>query len=277
MNYLECTFKGLEQGTHEILIALLAEMGFDTFDESSEDLIAYIRTSEYTPEIELEVKDLQGQFGFTMQVQNIAEKNWNEEWEKNFQAVVIDDSCVIKAPFHNLSESYPYEITIEPRMAFGTGHHPSTHLMIRAMMQLDMKNKQACDAGSGTGVLAIMAVLLGANYVYAIDNNEWAFNNALDNMALNNMVDEIEVELGELDMIQGKKFDIILANISRTIILDNLDLFRTVLHEDGILLVSGILTADMPMILSGASKAGFKLNKDYTEEDWSCALFTCPS
>lgn len=273
MKYIEFIFSTVPDDTSEILIALLSELGFDTFDQSGENLVAYIQESDFTDSVAAELQAMEKQFNFTHTRKDIAQKNWNEEWEKSFQPVVIDDLCIIRAPFHENTGEYPYDIIIEPRMSFGTGHHPTTLLMLRALMELDLKDKQICDAGSGTGVLAIMSVLLGANYVYAIDNNEWAFNNALDNMALNNMVDQIEVEMGELEMLTNKHFDVLLANINRSVLINYMTVFRKCLENNGQLLLSGILTADLPMLMDAANKHGFRLIRDWQLEDWSCALF----
>jgi ribosomal protein L11 methyltransferase len=273
MKYVEFIFSTVPEDTSEILIALLSELGFDTFDQSDENLVAYIQESDLTETVEAELQAMQQQFHFSFTRKEMEQKNWNEEWEKNFQPLVIDDKCLIRAPFHDNTDEYPYDIIIEPRMSFGTGHHPTTLLMLRALMEMDLTEKHVCDAGSGTGVLAIMSVLLGARYVYAIDNNEWAFNNALDNMALNNMVDQIEVEMGELDMLTNKQFDLLLANINRSILIQYMSVFKKCLENNGKLLLSGILTPDMPMILDAANKQGFRMVRNWEEEEWSCALF----
>lgn len=274
MQYIEYHFTTADENTVEILVALLADLGFDTFEQDNNTLFAYILEKDHTEELTHEIENLQSQFIFNYKSQSIAEKNWNAEWEKNFQPVNVENRCLIRATFHPEQAGFEEVIVIEPRMAFGTGHHDSTYLMIQEMMNMDFKNKQVCDAGSGTGILAILAAKRGADFVFAIDNNEWAYHNAIDNIGLNDVVDIIETELGELDMLTNRSFDIILANINKTVIQENITLLSNALKTEGIVLISGILIPDLQDITSAAEKAGLHLYNSWTRNEWISAVFT---
>lgn len=274
MSYFEYNFTTSDEQTAEILVALLAEKGFDTFEQNENQLSAYIPEKNFSEaETENYLADLQQKFMFTWQQHRHEKKNWNEEWEKNFQPVVIADRCMIRAPFHPADEHYEFDIVIEPRMSFGTGHHESTHLMIEEMLGLDFSHKKVCDAGSGTGILSILAVKKKAVHVLAIDNNEWAYQNAMDNVSLNKIYDAVDVELGELDQMAQQQFDIILANINKHIILQNIPLFFRSLHAGGLLLVCGILQNDLPDVIAEANNYFFNLVSTRTKGDWICAVF----
>ena len=274
MNYLEFTFTLEDQEMQDILIALLAEMGFDTFDETGHLLLAYTDADAFDEARTEALNTLCAQLNCSYRYTTMADKNWNEEWEKQFQPVIIENRCIIRAPFHQADDAYEQEIIIAPRMAFGTGHHASTYLMVQAMMDMDLSKKTICDAGTGTGVLAILAAKLGATDILALDNNEWAYNNALDNLALNDVLEVVDMQLAEPPLIQDKKFDVILANINRSVILEYMELFRHALNDRGTLLLSGILTADMPLITRAAASAGLQEVRNLTREDWSCVEYT---
>ncbi len=276
MDYIECTFKSVSPSTGEILVALLSNMAFDTFHEEEGLLMAYIPEADWNSEVEATLTDLSTQFNCTFSHLHIADKNWNEEWEKNFPFIVVDDSCLIRAPFHKVDKEYPYTITIEPRMSFGTGHHASTYLMIRQMLQMDLKDKVVCDAGSGTGILAIMAAMLGAKSVYALDNNEWAYNNSLDNLAMNNVTGKVHMELGELELLNGKSFEIILANINRNVLVECMEQLAEALEKNGFLVISGVLTSDIQHVLTAAEFHHLQLVQHLQLNEWSCATFMRP-
>ena len=276
MEYIECAFKGISPSTGEMLVALLSNMAFDTFHEEDGQLMAYIAEADWNTEVQAEMEAISAQFGCQFSYVHIADKNWNEEWEKNFPHIVVDEECLIRAPFHHIDKKYPYTITIEPRMSFGTGHHASTFLMIRRMLQMDFKGKKVCDAGSGTGILAIMAVMLGADHVFALDNNEWAFNNSLDNIAMNGVADKVHIELGEMEMLEVKRFDVLLANINRNVLVQYMPQLELALEQQGELVLSGVLTADMQHILDAAAAQGLQLTQHLQLEEWSCAAFSHP-
>ncbi|MFN0276467.1 MAG: 50S ribosomal protein L11 methyltransferase [Chitinophagales bacterium] len=275
MQYSEYHFVSSDESTSEILLALLAEFGFDTFDLNETQVFAYIPSELIeTNAIETKIKDLQTQFQFSYTSKVYEDKNWNEEWEKNFQPVIVAENILIRAPFHAPDSKYKYSLVIEPRMSFGTGHHESTYLMLEMMLKIEFDGKTICDAGCGTGILAIFAAQQGAKEVLAIDNNEWAYNNTLDNIALNPTAKNISVSLTELDIMRGKEFDIILANINKPIITESLPLFKNCLSINGTLLLSGILTKDLPDVIHATQANGFRLADSSTKSDWICIALT---
>jgi ribosomal protein L11 methyltransferase len=274
MEYLEYNFTTSDEQTAEILIALLAEKGFDTFDHDDVQLSAYIRKEEHLEDaIAHFLHDLQERFVFTWSFQAIAPKNWNEEWEKNFEPIRVGDDCLIRAPFHQADAAVTYDIIIEPRMSFGTGHHETTYLMSKEILGLHLKGKRVADAGTGTGILAILAAKKGAGHVFAVDNEEWAWRNAIDNMAMNNTMDVVQVELGGLDLLEGKTFDVILANINKHIILEHIPLFFRCLQPGGMLVISGMFNRDLQDVEKEASRYFFQLISTQVRNDWVCAVF----
>ncbi len=274
MNYLEYSFTSADEQTAEILMALLSEKGFDTFEQNVNQLSAYIEEEKnMIADMETYLADLQQKFIFTWSQKMFEDKNWNEEWEKNFHPITVADTCLIRAPFHPENKDIEYEILIEPRMSFGTGHHESTYLLVEEMLGLNFENKLVCDAGCGTGVLAIFAIKKNARHVFAVDNNEWAYQNTLDNIKLNDIYDQISVELGEIDLMDGKQFDIILANINKPIIIDNIPLFFRTLNKGGLLIVSGILENDINDVIKEANNYFFNLISTRSKNDWICAVF----
>ena len=271
MNYLEYIFSASDETTAEILMALLAEKGFDTFEHNENQLSAYIQEQILSSnDIETYLSDLQQKFIFTWQTKKYKDKNWNEEWEKNFQPVMVAGRCLIRAPFHDPDPDADFEIIIEPRMSFGTGHHESTYLMLEEILGLEFKNKTVCDAGCGTGILSILAAKKGALHVYGIDNNEWAHQNSIDNIAMNAVVNNVTVELGDIDLMSGKQFDIILANINKPIIIQNIPLFFRSLNTGGLLIISGILQNDLQDILKDAENYFFSPVSSKIKHDWIC-------
>ncbi|MEZ5015103.1 MAG: 50S ribosomal protein L11 methyltransferase [Chitinophagales bacterium] len=274
MEYLEFQFHTADEQTAEILMALLAEQGFDTFTQEQQELNAYIPADTLAlEEIIAYISELQQQFVFNWVHKKYADINWNAEWEKNFHPVIIDDRCIIRAPFHEAPENIRYDIIIEPRMSFGTGHHASTYLMAVALLGIDCSGKEMADAGCGTGVLSILAAKKGAAHIYAVDNNEWAYHNAIDNIQLNGVGNSITLALGDLQLFTGRKFDIILANINRSIIYDHIPLFFRCLPKGGLIIVSGILQSAMPLIEERASAYYLQKRSLLTKDDWACAIF----
>jgi len=274
IQYLAYHFTTADEQTAEILMALLADYGFDTFDQNDNQLSAYIPDKvEIKNEIATYLFDLQQKFVFTWSQTEMEQKNWNEEWEKNFKPVNIANRCLIRAPFHPAEKSVEFDILIEPRMSFGTGHHESTHLMIQEMLDLNFKGKSVCDAGCGTGILAILAAKKGAQSVFAVDIEEWAYRNALDNIALNNVIDEVTVELGDFSLLQDKQFDIILANINKHIVLGNIQQFFRSISPGGFLIISGILQNDINDVEKEAGNYFFQLISTSSKHDWISAVF----
>lgn len=273
MNYYELEFvlKPLLPA-REVLVAELADLGFESFVETDEGVKAYIPHSDFQDELlqNLMTKAIEGQ-SVTFSKTLIEDQNWNAEWEKNFDPIIVDDKCLVRAPFHKDLPSYPYEIIIEPKMSFGTGHHATTHLVISEMMKLDLKDKTVLDMGCGTGILAILAEMLGAKQTDAIDVDEWSFENTQENIERNHSKN-ITVILGGAEAIPSNKtFDVILANINRNILVRDMLHYNTALKQGGTILFSGFYTHDKPEIDNRASEFGWKLMAEQSRDEW-CVL-----
>lgn len=258
--YTQVSLTVTDNDVKDILIALLSEEGYEGFEEAEAGLIAFIRDEQYNEEV---LRSIVAPFNVSIETEAIEKKNWNEEWEKNFQPVVVDDFCTIRATFHDMAVTTPYEIVITPKMSFGTGHHATTFLMMRKMRMLDFANKQVLDFGTGTGILAILADKLGAAEVNAVDNEDWAYINGQENGA-NNNCRNVKFWLGSLEDVPQRQYDVILANINRHILLQYMAQLATLLPTGGMILLSGILTEDEDIITSSA--AGFGLKKTDRQE-----------
>ncbi len=252
----------------EILMAGLAEAGFESFEEEPGNLVAYIAEAHYTEEVLTAVAEI---FEGTAEVQAIAPQNWNADWEAGFEPVRVDGFCTIRAGFHAADTSVPYEIIITPKMSFGTGHHATTRLMIQQMKGIDFGGKDVLDFGTGTGVLAILAQKLGAANILAIDTDEWSYENTLENIAANNVAG-IEVQRGSLELAEGRLFDVILANINRHILLEYMYRMRAILKDGGVLMMSGVLDQDEQIVVQEARKAGFENLSVFAEDKWLCIV-----
>lgn len=253
----------------EILIAELSEIGYDSFWEQEEGFEAYILAIEFDND-SLEklidkYKDL-GSVSFTSS--RIEEKNWNVEWESNFEPIVVEDQCLVRADFHKLDQSFPYEIVINPKMSFGTGHHATTYLMLNWQLEIDHTQKKVMDAGCGTGILAIMAHLRGGGEIVAFDNNEWAVDNSRESFEMNDCT-QIKMFLGTVeDISEAEKFDIILANINRNVLLEEVPLYAARLQREGILLLSGFYHYDAHFITEKAKESGLEVHGQKERNDW---------
>lgn len=255
----------------EILSQELADFGFESFEDTADGMFAYISEKDYQENIlsslPLTILDL-GKVEYACS--KIKDQNWNKEWEKNFQPVLIADKCYIRAAFHPQRVNVPYEILIAPKMAFGTGHHETTSLMIEQMLAVDFTGKQVLDMGCGTGVLAIMASRLKAKHILAIDIDEWAYQNTIENCSLN-LIENVTVKEGDIDLIANEKFDIILANINRNILLNHISQYAKTLVSGGLLFMSGIYTSDFDIIHEAARDNGL-INLTLTEKNNWIAL-----
>lgn len=246
--YIACDFKvkPVQPGT-EILIAELGEAGFESFVENEDGVIAYIPKSEWKASCLDDIYILQsGEFEITCKTEEIAQVNWNEEWEKNFQPIAVDGVCTVRAPFHEVP-STRYDIIIEPKMSFGTGHHETTHMMIQHLLKLDLKGKKVLDMGSGTGVLAILAEKRGAEAVDAVDIDNWCYLNALENVE-RNQCRAVSVFEGDAAVLEGRTYEVIIANINRNILLQDIPVYVSCLQPGGTLLLSGFYKENMPVI-----------------------------
>ena len=269
-NYTEFNFKiqPLEPW-NEILMAELIEIGFDSFTEELEGILAYIPTDLVNEENfkTLEIFNNENvKISYTFQeMPNI---NWNEEWEKNFSPINVEDKVLIRAEFHEPNPAME-EIIIQPKMSFGTGHHPTTHLMIQQMLEMDFKDKKVLDMGCGTSVLAIYAKMKGAKDVLAIDIDEWSVENSIENAERNNV--ELRIELGTAENLGKEKFDIILANINRNILISDIPTYVKDMNEGSELLLSGLCFFDVADILEVCTEQGLKLKNKQQHEEW-CSL-----
>ncbi len=266
--YLSLQFRCSDELT-EILIAELSEMSYDSFWEQEEGFEAYILAAEFevdTLEQMLSKYKNMGQVSYT--TSRIEEKNWNVEWESNFEPIVVDDQCLVRADFHKMDRKFPYEIVINPKMSFGTGHHATTYLMLSWQLEIDHTQNKVMDAGCGTGILAIMAHLKGANKILAFDNNEWAVDNSRENFELNDCP-EIKMFSGTVeDVSEEEKFDIILANINRNVLLDEMHQYAARLKPNGTLLLSGFYNYDAPLIEEKAKVNGLDVRGQKERNDW---------
>lgn len=272
--YLSLQFQCNETLT-EILIAELSELAYDSFWEQDEGFEAYILEADYNEHELQQILDKYQTLGkVSFSVSRVEEKNWNVEWESNFSPIVVEDQCLVRADFHKPERPFPYEIVINPKMSFGTGHHATTYLMLSWQLEIDHSQKKVMDAGCGTGILAIMAHLKGASEIIAFDNNEWAVDNTHENFEINHCP-EIKMFLGTVaDIPEEEKFDIILANINRNVLLEEMDMYAARLQSDGILVLSGFYNYDASQIEEKALASGLKVKGRKERNDWVALQLT---
>ncbi len=249
----------------DILISQLSDAGADGFEQTDGSLIAYFNEGSFK---NYEVNELLKEFHFT--TQTIEEKNWNEIWEKNFQPVIVDNFCAIRAEFHEPIKNAEHEIIITPKMSFGTGHHATTYMMIEQMRKINFKNKTVLDFGTGTGILAILAEKLSASKIEAIDNDDWSIANAKENIERNEC-SRISIRLSA--QIPEEKFDIVLANINRNVILEYLPRLSNSLKENSYLLLSGLLVSDKPGVVEACSNVKLTFLELSERNNWMSLVF----
>ncbi len=273
MTYLEYRFTGLLH-TDEIsvLLALLDASGFIGFEERGMMLVAYTDTSQRDDGLMDEIIcDLFPDHHVSYEVTEIPMQNWNKEWERNFSPVHIEDRVCIRAGFHPMDEHFQYDIVIEPKMSFGTGHHPSTRLMIQAMLELDLAGKKVLDMGCGTAVLSILASKMGAGRVTGVDIDEWAFRNSIENLERNSC-GNIEIKMGGVEVAENETYGVVLANINRNVLLEDMQAYEKIIEPGGKLVLSGFLEQDAGEILSAARKNGLKYLGTYAVDRWNCIV-----
>jgi ribosomal protein L11 methyltransferase len=259
----------------EILFAHMAQIGFVGFIDESDVIQAYIEQEHFREEVfnllvdELAALHIHVQFRFHL----TEDQNWNKEWEKKFDPVIINDQVLIRAPFHDSSDDRPCTLIIEPKMSFGTGHHHTTKLMIREMGNQVLKGKRILDMGCGTGVLGIYASKMGALRVLGVDNDQWAYENALENVRRNGAT-AMEVRLGDVGVLQSEMFDLILANITRNTLVRDLKFYAKRLLHPGLMLLSGILAEDVQYVLNEAYRCGLDHLNTSEESNWISLTFT---
>lgn len=259
----------------EILIAEVAEAGFDMFMETENGFEAHGQETGIHQEILDEVRKKYDQVHPLIFYQDKIEKeNWNEEWEKNVDPVIVEGQCLIRASFHKIAERYPYEIIITPKMSFGTGHHQTTYLMLKHQLTLDHQNKKVMDAGCGTAILSVMACKRGAAVIEAFDIDEWSIENGRENASLNGCPG-IRIRRGTIrDFQWPEPFDIVLANINKNILLSEMDAYASSLVPGGQLLLSGFYEKDIPDLMKVAGRLGFTETGHSVRETWAALHLT---
>lgn len=274
MDYIEfqCVVKPLPEMA-DMAMAILAEEGFESFTETDKGFLAYIPEKDFTQELQDSIHaGLISEYALTISWKLVPSQNWNAVWESEYEPVNIENRCLVLAPFHTVTTPVPYRIIIEPKMSFGTAHHETTRLMIRYLLDMEITGKKVLDMGCGTAVLAVLASMRGASSVTAIDNDEWAYNNSLENVE-QNVPGKIEVFLGDASLLKGKKFDLIIANINRNILTADMEHYAACLPAQGLLLMSGFYKDDIPVIDECAQKRGLILLSQRDENKWAAVCY----
>ncbi|TRW23379.1 50S ribosomal protein L11 methyltransferase [Flavobacterium zepuense] len=251
----------------EILMAELGEKPFESFEETENGLSAYIQKQFWTEDVLSDIQILESEeFTITYEFEEIEQVNWNEEWEKNFEPIDVDNTCRVRAPFHEKID-VTYDIVIEPKMSFGTGHHETTFMMIQHLLETDVAGKKTLDMGCGTAILAILAEMKGAQPIDAIDIDNWCYLNSIENAERNNC-SHISVYEGDAALLQGKSYDVIIANINRNILLNDMQQYVNCLNKGGILLLSGFYEEDIPAIDESCTEKGLTFVKKHQKNNW---------
>ncbi|GAB5472320.1 MAG: 50S ribosomal protein L11 methyltransferase [Maribacter sp.] len=266
--YIEYAFEVQPlQPASDILMAELGAIGFESFVEEPQGILAYIQQKDWSEQMLKEVEILRNtNFSITFQYKEIEQENWNANWESNFNPIQVGDTCVVRAPFHE-KPNVPFDIVIEPKMSFGTGHHETTYMMLEHILELDCEGKSVLDMGCGTGVLAILSAMKGATNVDAIDIDPWCFENSLENVARNNC-NQIQVKQGDADLLGNNKYDVIIANINRNILLADIPSYANCLSPKGLLLLSGFYKEDIAIVSEKCGSAALKFEKNFEKNNW---------
>jgi len=262
----------------DIFVSLLADLGCESFADGETDdvLLAYIAENNYDEdEVKTFFKQYLSETDFKFSIQEVEQQNWNALWESNYEPVMIADRCFIRAPFHEPDTNAEYEIVIEPKMSFGTAHHETTSLMIEFLLEEELQNKSVLDMGAGTGILAILSHLRGAQPITAIDNDEWAYLNNIENNTRNH-AETIQVKLGDASLLnENEKYDVIIANINRNILLNDLPAYANVLNKNGVIFLSGFyMGEDLDMITQKCNEPGLNLVAVKEKNRWCATKFT---
>lgn len=272
MDFIQVDFsiEPFEEYIADVLAAELGEIGFDTFIPVDNGLQAFIASDKYSSDaLSQLISDFVFDATISYNVTNIESKNWNEEWEKHyFEPIIIDNRCVIHSSFHKDIPQLEFDITIDPKMSFGTGHHETTSLVIGELLNMNLANKRVLDMGCGTSVLAILAAMKGATDLLAIDIDEWCTENSAENITLNN-VKGIKIMQGGAELLNNLQFDIILANINRNILLADMERYASCLTTGGELYMSGFYSEDIPLIEAEANRNGLRLTHHKLKNNWA--------
>jgi ribosomal protein L11 methyltransferase len=251
----------------EILIAELGELPFESFIDSDLGIVAYIQKDLWTPTILDDLFILKSpEFTISYKIEEIDQVNWNEEWEKNFEPIDVDGKCHVRAPFHPKTDA-EFDIVIEPKMSFGTGHHETTHMMIQHLLEMNVTGMKTLDMGCGTAILAILAEMKGAHPIDAIDIDNWCYLNSIENAERNNC-QHISVYEGDASLLKDKKYDLIIANINRNILLNDMQSFVDCLNPNATLLLSGFYEEDFPFIDVSCTEKGLTYVKKFERNNW---------
>lgn len=276
MRYSVVKFRSddIQEWQKDLLISALGEIGFDAFEEHELGFDAYIPTAQLIiPNLDTVILEAEEEYTIEFTVEEVKPQNWNALWESNFHPITIDDKCYVRATFHDPKPDYPYEIIIDPRMAFGTGHHQTTAMMLSYILETDMEGKKVLDMGCGTGILSILASKKGAKDIIAVDIAEESIENVHENMKLNK-VNNISTFTGSTDKIMLHQFDIILANINRNILLDHLVIYEDCLLSGGQLFLSGFYERkDLEIIKEKAEKLNLSYSDNKAVDNWCAARF----
>jgi ribosomal protein L11 methyltransferase len=273
MEYIEVTLTIFPKHIEEIVMAELGEIGFESFVEQEHGFAAYIQAILFDEKKLNELSVLADKKNkITYSIKRIADQNWNALWESHFEPVNVDSDVFVYASFHEPPPGYKHYILINPKMSFGTGHHETTHLMMKLLMQIDTNNKDFLDMGCGTAVLALLAFQKNAKQITAIDNDDWAYENAKENVVLNN-AEKIEVIKGDATSLCGKSFDLIFANINRNILLNDIPEYSKSINPNGMLAMSGFYSEDLDTIKQCCAQSGLAFERYETRNNWCAALF----
>ena len=264
---IQVSIEVADEAVKDMMIAELSDLGFDGFEETETGLFSYIDSARFDAEVTAGLEDLVGRYGVAYSINAIDKQNWNALWESNFEPVLVDDFVGVRANFHEpFNGQVEHDIVITPKMSFGTGHHGTTYSVMQLMRGIDFTGQSVFDFGTGTGLLAILAHKLGASYVLGVDNDDWCIENASENIVINN-TQSIEIEKVN-DANLNKKFNIIIANINKNIILDNLAFLAEATMPGGVVLLSGLLEEDEPEIEAACAALGWKHQETRTRNNW---------
>lgn len=280
MNYIKVCFaiKALESAEinadmlRDILVAELGVLDFESFINTQDGLEAYVQEDAFDEESlnNLYIFD-NPDFDIKMEVKTIEQQNWNAEWEKSFSPIEVDGRCFVRAPFHD-KKHVEYDIVIEPKMSFGTGHHETTHQMIAHLLEIDVRGKRVLDMGCGTGILAILACMKGASTITAVDIDEWAFQNTLENVR-NNQCSQIIVKKGGAELLNNHEYDLILANINRNILLNDMEAYTGSMRSGSLIVFSGFYSADINIIDQKARNIDMRLLRQSEKNGWVALVY----
>ncbi len=268
-NYILLTIN-CEPEMNELLIAELGDIGFEGFLETETGFEAYLPEPEFNETACNEIFERYDIKSTQITKKTVPQQNWNALWESGFEPVLVNEKLLIRAPFHNVEKNYPYVLTIQPKTSFGTGHHETTFLMMKLMLEMEFKDKEVFDYGSGTGILAILASVLGSKKIFANDIDAWAADNIFENAALN-QVKNIEFVKGDLRNVPDYKFDIILANINKNILMESFYSLSKMLNQQGSILMSGFYEKDLKDLLEASEKQGLTMIRKEELNSW-CAI-----